>query len=101
MGDHTKTTFKPEGHLITKIKILKYKEFNGVVEDWVRSQKSGLDETLTGEEWNQIEKIVQRLRIQQNGNASIDYKNETERLLKKGLENAEVIQIARGMSQLP
>jgi hypothetical protein len=79
--------------------MLRYKEFNGVVEDWVGSQKNGLDETLTGDEWNQIEKIVQRLRIQQNGNASIDYRNETERLLKKGLENSEVIQIARSMSQ--
>jgi len=92
-------TIKAEGYLITKSKMLRYKEFNGVVEDWVVSQKNGLDETLTGDEWNHIEKIVQRLRIQKNGNASIDYKNETERLLKNGFENTEVIQIARGMSQ--
>jgi hypothetical protein len=77
----------------------KYKEFNGNVEDWVRSQKNGLDETLTGDEWNQIEKIVQRLKIQRNGNASMDYKNETERLLKKELEDLDVIQIAKSMAQ--
>jgi hypothetical protein len=77
----------------------KYKEFNGDLDDWVHSQKNGLDETLTGDEWNQIEKVVQRLRIQRNGNASIDYKNETERLLVRLLENPEVIQIARGMVQ--
>ena len=77
----------------------KYKEFNGDVDDWIHSQKSGLDDTLTGDEWNQIEKIVQRLKIQRNGNASIDYKNETERLLKKDLENIDVIQIAKSMAQ--
>jgi hypothetical protein len=77
----------------------RYKEFNGEIEDWIHSQKNGLDETLTGDEWNQIEKLVQRLKIQRNGNASIDYKTETERLLKKDLENIEVIQIAKGMAQ--
>ena len=76
----------------------KYKEFNGEIDSWVGSQKNGLDETLTGDEWNQIEKIVQRLKIQRNGSASSDYKNETERLLLKGLENAEVIQIAKSMA---
>ena len=76
----------------------KYKEFNGEIDSWVSSQKNGLDETLTGDEWNQIEKIVQRLKIHRNGNASSDYKNETERLLLKGLENAEVIQIAKSMA---
>lgn len=77
----------------------KYKEFNGEVDGWVSSQKNGLDETLTGDEWNQIEKIVQRLKIQRNGNASSDYKNETERLLKINMENIEVIQIAKSMAQ--
>ena len=77
----------------------KYKEFNGDIDGWVNSQKNGLDDTLTGDEWNQIEKIVQRLKIQRNGNASSDYKNETERLLVKVLENTEVIQIAKSMAQ--
>jgi len=77
----------------------KYKEFNGDVDDWIRSQKNGLDGTLTGDEWNEIEKIVGRLKIQQNGSASSDYKNETERLLKKVLENTEVVQIAKSMAQ--
>jgi hypothetical protein len=85
--------------LITKSKMQKYKEFNGELEDWVHSQKGGLDETLTGDEWIEIDKMVQRLRLQRNGNASIDYRNETERLLKKGLENAEVIEIARSMAR--
>jgi hypothetical protein len=44
-----------------------------------------------------IDKVVQRLRIQRHGNASIDYRNETERLLKKILESPEVVQIARSM----
>jgi hypothetical protein len=85
--------------LITKLKMQKYKEFNGDVDDWIRSQKNGLDGTLTGDEWNEIEKIVGRLKIQQNGSASSDYKNETERLLKKVLENTEVVQIAKSMAQ--
>lgn len=85
--------------MITKLKMQKYKEFNGDVDDWIRSQKNGLDGTLTGDEWNEIEKIVGRLKIQQNGSASSDYKNETERLLKKVLENTEVVQIAKSMAQ--
>jgi hypothetical protein len=85
--------------LITKTKMQKYKEFNGELEDWVQSQKGGLDGTLTGDEWIQIDKMVQRLKLQRNGNASLDYRNETERLLKKGLENAEVIEMARSMAR--
>jgi hypothetical protein len=84
--------------LITKLKMQRYKEFNGDLDDWVRSQKDGLDTTLTGDDWTQIDKIVQRLKIQRHGNASLDYKNETERLLKKMLESPEVIQIARSMA---
>jgi hypothetical protein len=79
--------------------MLKYKEFNGELEGWVHSQKNGLDETLTGDEWNRIDKVVQRLKIQRNGNASSDYRNETERLLKKDLDGAETIQIARSMAE--
>lgn len=85
--------------MITKLKIQRYKEFNGELEDWVRSQKEGLDTTLTGDEWLQIDKIVQRLKIQRNGSASMDYRTETERLLKKVFEDPEVILIARGMAK--
>jgi len=66
--------------------------------EWVRSQKNGLDEILNGTEWTGIDKLVQRLRIQKIGNASLDYKNETERLLKKNMQDEEVIQIARGLA---
>lgn len=83
--------------LITKSKMQRYKEFNGDLDDWVRSQKEGLDTTLTGDEWVQIDRIVQRLKIQRHGNASLDYRTETERLLKKDLESPEVIQMARSM----
>lgn len=75
----------------------RYKEFNGDLDDWVRSQKEGLDPTLTGDEWLQIDKIVQRLKIQRNGTASVDYRTETERLLKKVFESSEVILLAKGM----
>jgi hypothetical protein len=77
--------------------MLRYKEFNGDLDDWVKSQKGGLDQALTGEEWTQIDKVVQRLRIQKGGNASSDYRTETERLLKKVLVEDEVIRIARSM----
>lgn len=85
--------------LITKLQIQRYQKFNGDLDDWVRSQKEGLDGTLTGDEWVQIDKVVQRLKIQRNGTASLDFKNETERLLKKIFENPEAIQIARGMAK--
>jgi hypothetical protein len=97
--------FQPKGrsneeiYLITKVKMQRYQEFKGDLDDWVSSQKNGLDETLTGDEWSQIEKLVQRLKIQRNGNASIDYKNETERLLLKSLGDSEVIQIAKSMAR--
>ena len=75
----------------------RYKDFNGDLDDWVRSQKDGLDSTLTGDEWLQIDKVVQRLKIQRHGNASLDYRTETERLMKKLFENPEVILLAKGM----
>jgi hypothetical protein len=81
--------------LITKIQMQKYWEFDGDLDEWVRSQKDGLDATLTGTEWELIDKLVQRLRIQKGGNASSDYKDETERVLKKNLENEDVIRMAR------
>ena len=84
--------------MITIEKMQRYKEFNGDLDEWVRSQRNGLDETLTGDEWLQIDKVVQRLKIQRHGNASLDYKKETERLLLKVLENPEVIQMAKGMA---
>jgi hypothetical protein len=86
-----------EIRLITTAKMQRYIEFYGDIDNWARSQVNGLDETLNGDEWNQIEKLVQRLRIQRNGSASIDYKNETERVLKKTFENEEAIQLARNM----
>lgn len=82
---------------ISKAQMEKYREFNGDVDDWVRSQKNGLDGVLSGTEWDVIDKLVQRLKIQKNGNASSDYKTETERVLKKTLESDEVIRIARDM----
>lgn len=84
--------------MISKAKLQRYKEFNGELEDWVRSQKDGLDSTLTGDEWLQIDKVVQRLKIQRNGTASLDYRNETDRLLKKIFENPEAILFAKGMA---
>lgn len=83
--------------MISKAKMERYKEFNGDLDNWVRSQKDGLDSTLTGDEWLQIDRVVQRLKIQRNGNASLDYRTETERLLKKLFENPEVISLAKGM----
>lgn len=82
---------------ISKAQLEKYREFNGDVDDWVRSQKNGLDGVLSGSEWDVIDKLVQRLKIQKNGNASSDYKTETERVLKKTLESEEVIRMAREM----
>ena len=84
--------------MISKAKLQRFKEFNGDLDEWVRSQKDGLDSTLTGDEWLQIDKVVQRLKIQRNGNASLDYRTETERLLKKLFENPETIQLAKGMA---
>jgi hypothetical protein len=88
-----------DGCLITKAKLQRYKDFDGDLDDWVRSQKSGMDDTLTGEDWIQIDKVVQRLKIQKNGSASVDYRNETERLLKKVLVSDELIQLARSMAK--
>lgn len=84
--------------MITIEQMQKYKDAGGDVDAWVRSQKDGLDGVLTGDEWNLIDKLVQRLKIQKNGNASSDYKTETERVLKKNLENEEVIRLARTMA---
>ncbi len=74
-----------------------YKDFKGDVDGWVKAQIDGLEKNLSGEDWNQIEKVVQRLKIQRNGNASSDYTTETERVLKKTLEG-EAIVIARSMA---
>lgn len=84
--------------MITKAQLQRYKEYNGDLDDWVRSQKDGLDTTLTGDEWVQIDKLIQRLKIQRNGTASSDYRTETERLLKKMLESPDLIQMARGLA---
>ncbi len=86
-----------DAELITKEKMLRYQEFQGDQDAWVRSQKKGLDETLTGAEWSLIDSIVQRLRLQKRLNPSVDYKNETERLLTVNLGDAEAIGIAREM----
>lgn len=83
--------------LITKAKMQKFTEFYGDIDNWVKSQANGLDGTLTGDEWNQIDKVIQRLRLQRGPNASIDYKNETERVMKRSFENEEVMQMARNM----
>jgi hypothetical protein len=81
--------------MISKIQIERYRKFKGDMNDWVKSQKDGLDEILTGQEWRSIDQLVQRLRMHSHPNVTMDYKNETERVLKKTLENDEVIRIAR------
>ena len=84
--------------MITKSQILRYRKFGGDLSKWVKSQKNGLDEILSGADWSAIDKMIQRLRIQKTGNPSSDYTNETDRVLKKFFESEEVAQIAREMA---
>lgn len=83
--------------MINKDQIERYIKYSGDLDKWVRSQKGGMDETLSGSDWNLIEKAVQRLRLEKSMSASHDYKAETERVLNKTFENAEVIRMAREM----
>ena len=84
--------------MINKLQILRYRKYNGDLSKWVKSQKNGLDEILSGADWSMIDKMIQRLRIQKTGIPSSDYTNETDRVLKKFLESEEVAQIAREMA---
>ena len=61
------------------------------------SQKREMDETLTGTDWTQIDKVIQRLKLQKSGFASNDYREETERVLRKTFGDAELIKLAREM----
>ncbi len=81
--------------MINKEQIERYIEYKGDLDKWVRSQKGSMDDTLSGADWNLIEKAVNRLRLERSMSASHDYKAETERVLNKTFENAEVIQLAR------
>lgn len=67
------------------------------MDKWVLSQKDGADAVLSGADWNEIDKLSQRLKIEKNGFASQDYRTETERVLKKNLENGETIKLFREM----
>jgi hypothetical protein len=81
--------------LINKAQLERYQKFAGDLDKWVASQKKGMDETLTGADWTQIDKAIQRLKLQKSGFASNDYREETERVLLKTFGDAETIALAR------
>jgi hypothetical protein len=83
--------------LINKEQLERYKKYEGDLDKWVASQKRGMDETLSGNDWTLIDKAIQRLKLQKSGFASTDYRQETERVLLKTFESPEIIQIARSM----
>ena len=83
--------------MISKEKLERYQKYNGDLDLWVKSQKDGMDELLNGTEWTLIDKIIQRLKIEKGGNASMDYRGETVRVLNKNFENEEVILFAKTM----
>lgn len=83
--------------MINKEQLERYGKFDGDVDKWVASQKRGVDETLNGNDWTLIDKVVQRLKLQKSGFASNDYREETERVLKKTFGDAELIKLARDM----
>jgi hypothetical protein len=84
--------------MISKEKMLQYKKFNGDLDKWVKSQKGGMDEVLSGADWTVIDKVVQRLKIEKNQYASNDFREETKRVLVRTFENAEVIEMAKSMA---
>jgi hypothetical protein len=83
--------------LINKEQLERYGKFAGDQDKWVASQKREMDETLTGTDWTQIDKVIQRLKLQKSGFASNDYREETERVLRKTFGDAELIKLAREM----
>ncbi|MDQ3003101.1 MAG: hypothetical protein M3Y08_17795 [Fibrobacterota bacterium] len=84
--------------MITKLKLARYKKFNGDLDKWVQSQKDGLDDVISGTEWEQIDQFIQRLRLGKHLSATMEYRTETDRVLKKNLEDAEAIEMAKGMA---
>lgn len=83
--------------MISKEQLQRYQKYNGDLDDWVKSQRSGMDETLSGAEWTLIAKAMDRLKLQKTGFASRDFRDETERVLTKTFGDAEVIKLARTM----
>lgn len=83
--------------MITKEQLERYQKYDGDLDKWVASQKRGMDETLSGNDWNLIDKVIQRLKLQKSGFASNDYREETERVLIKTFGEAETIKFARSM----
>jgi len=83
--------------VISKEQLERYKKYDGDQDKWVASQKRGMDETLSGNDWTVIDKVIQRLKLQKTGFASNDYREETERVLLKTFGVPETIQLARTM----
>ena len=83
--------------MISKEQLERYKKYDGDLDKWVASQKRGMDETLSGNDWTVIDKVIQRLKLQKSGFASNDYREETERVLLKTFGAPETIQLAREM----
>ncbi len=83
--------------MISKEQLERYKKYDGDQDKWVASQKRGMDETLSGNDWTVIDKVIQRLKLQKTGFASNDYREETERVLLKTFGVPETIQLARTM----
>jgi hypothetical protein len=83
--------------VITKEKLQRYGKFKGDLDKWVLSQRDGADPVLNGADWNDIDKLMQRLKIEKNGFATQDYRTETQRVMKKLLEGGEAIEMIKGM----
>lgn len=83
--------------MITKEMLERYRKFKGDADKWALSQRDGIDEVLNGTDWNAIDKLVQRLKIEKHGFATQDYRAETERVLKKTVEDGEALRLAREM----
>ncbi|MEO7426839.1 MAG: hypothetical protein ABI036_16755 [Fibrobacteria bacterium] len=83
--------------MITKEKLQQYGKFKGDLDKWVSSQRDGADPVLNGADWNEIDKLIQRLKIEKHGFATQDYRTETQRVIRKTIEGGEAIEMIKKM----
>jgi Spy/CpxP family protein refolding chaperone len=85
--------------MITVAKIKVYQRFAGDIDGFARGGTPAEKGAITGEEWSQIEQLLQRLSLMKNMPVADSYRSETTQLLSASVSDeaalAELNKLAR------
>lgn len=84
--------------MLTLEKLNIFEEFDGDIDGWTRMRHDADNSLMTAAEWSQIDRLVMDLRIVASGRASVEFREETERMLRENAADEATRDAVRGLA---